>query len=104
MTDIKEKALERKLIFLNLVNGNPVPIVAQAFHRSESEINAEFNFVIQKIKSYMFERAMPFLACATITEARQNRLRLFDIVEKLNLESIPIYSKIENYKLEDVIR
>ena len=88
------KAEDQKLIFSNLLNGNPVLAVARVYRKSTKEIDDDFQFVSQKIQSYCFERRMPYIACDTIARARQNRMVLLDILGKVNLDILPIYKKI----------
>ena len=98
-----EKATERKLIFINLLNGVDIVEVAKTFHKqSEKEVMDDFRFVALKIKSYVFARAMPYIDCGTIAEARANKMQLLIILDKLNLDTVPIYSSITVNKVEEV--
>jgi hypothetical protein len=97
-------AIERRLIFQNLANGVPPERVAQAFHRSSvKELMDDFRYVANKIKGYMFARTMPFIPFETPAEAKRHRLQLFDILKKLNLDVVPLYSKFEVASLEDFL-
>lgn len=97
------RATDRKLLFINLVNGVSIPEVARAFHKnSDAEVMADFKFVSLKIRSYIFQRAMPYLPCDTIEEAKQNRIVFFGILDKLNLDVVPAFSKITAAKVEDI--
>lgn len=97
-------AIDKKLIFQNLVNGVPPDRVAQAFRRRNiKEVMEDFLYVANKIRSYRFIRMMPYLPCETPAEARHNRIHLFDILAKLNLDMVPRYTKFEVGQLEDVL-
>jgi hypothetical protein len=92
---VSELATERKLIFINLVNGVPIHTVAQTFHReSERVVLDDFRFVALKIKSYMFSRAMPFIPLEHPHEVAQNKSLVFDLLNKVNLDVLPAFSKI----------
>ena len=96
-------AIERKLIFTNLLNGVPVGQVAQAFNRqTEKEVMDDFRFVAMKIKSYAFQRLMPYIALDTIAEAMQNKFLILGILEKVNLDILPMFSSFNVEKVEDV--
>lgn len=92
---MSELATERKLIFINLVNGVPIPTVAQTFHReSERAVLDDFRFVALKIKSYMFARAMPFIPIEHPRDVVQNKSLVFDLLDRVNLDVLPAFSKI----------
>ena len=96
-------ATERKLIFTNLLNGVPIEQVAQNFHRqTEKEVMEDFRFVVLKIKCYAFQRVMPYIPMETVAEARTNKLQLLALVEKLNLDVLPVYSSIYTQPVEEV--
>lgn len=98
-----EKATERELIFINLVNGVPIADVAKAFHKeTENQVMEDFRFVALKIKNYMFARAMPFISLDTVAEAMQNKLQAFELLNKVNLDVLPQFQKITANKIEDV--
>jgi hypothetical protein len=97
MTDQERMTLaaDRKLIFTNLANSVPMRQVMAAFGRSEKEVMAEFEFVAKKIRSYRFERGMPFAACMTIRDAQKNAALLLHTLERLNLSTEPKFAKVE---------
>jgi hypothetical protein len=98
-----EKATERKLIFINLLNGVSIAEVAKTFHKeTEKEVLDEFRFVALKIKSYLFQRAMPYIPFDTVAEARSNRVQFLILVDKLNLDVVPVFSRIVTQKVEEV--
>ena len=100
-----EKAIERELIFANLLNGVPPENVAQAFNKeSVAQVMDEFRYVALKIKSYMFSRAMPYIPLDTIAEAMQNKLQALDLLTKVKLDALPAYKQITAVKLEDTIK
>lgn len=93
---MSELATERKLIFQNLLNGVPVAQVAQAFHRaSEKEVLEDFRFVALKIKCYAFQRAFPYIPMDTVAEAAQNKMAILDILSKVNLDVLPVFSSVK---------
>ena len=97
------RAVDRELIFTNLLNGVSAPEVARAFHKdSEREVMEDFKFVALKIKSDVFARAMPYIPCDTVAEAMGNRIVIFGILNKINLDTVPIYSSIKISKVEEV--
>ena len=98
-----ERATERKLIFGNLLNGVAPAQVAQAFHKaSEKEVMQDFAYVALKIKCYAFQRAMPYIPCDTVAEAMQNKILILGILDKLNLDVLPVFSSIKTGKVEEV--
>lgn len=91
-----ELAAERKLIFINLLNGVPVAQVAQGFHRqTEKEVMDDFRFVALKIKAYAFQRVMPYIPLESVAEARSNKIHILEILEKVNLDVLPVFSSIK---------
>lgn len=89
----------RSLIFANLLKGVPIQQVARDFHKSESEINQIFSFVLRKIKSYCFERsiqkkALPIVIASTVQEAQRYRLTCLQVLPQLNLDKAPKYKDI----------
>ncbi len=85
------------------MNGVPVEQIAKAFHRqSEKEVMDDFRFVALKIKSYAFQRVMPYIPLETVAEAQANKMLILGILEKLNLDVLPVYSSIKVNKLEEV--
>ncbi len=99
-TDRVKLAEERKLIFANLVNGVPVASVMEAFKRSEDEVMADFAFVATKIISYRFERGMPFVNCRSIDEAIRKKALALHSLERINLLTDPVYSKVETAPID----
>lgn len=98
-----ELATERKLIFLNLLNGVPVAQVAQAFHRqTEKEVMDDFRFVALKIKAYAFQRVMPYIPLESVAEAQANKIQILGILEKVNLDVLPVFSSIKAELVEGV--
>ena len=93
----------KKLIFSNLINGNDVASIARAYEISSYEVEDIFRFVIRKITSYCFERAMPYIPCNTIDKARQHRIELLSLLEKINLESPPRYNRIVTKSIEMIL-
>lgn len=88
---------ERALIFKNLVTGVPLWQVMRDFRKNDQqEVMAIFRFVLQKAKSYCFERKMPPLFCDTIEETHKHRILLLTVLPKLNLNKPPKFSKIFN--------
>ena len=94
MNAAQDIAIERKLIFTNLLNGCNTQAVAAAFQKSEKEITDTFKFVVQKIKSYLFERDLLIFPCDTVDDARKNRLSFLETVEKVNLATQPKFKII----------
>ncbi len=92
---------DRKLIFANLLNGNDLTAVARVYHKSPKEIEQDFQYISQKIQSYAFERRMPYIACSTIFQARQNRIVLLELLEKINLDVTPVYSRITTSEVKN---
>lgn len=97
-------AQEKDLIFRNMLNGVDKLSIAQAFHKTEEDINEIFKFVVSKIKSYMFINVMPFMSLSSIDEARKNRLQALEILDKLNLDKAPKHAKIIEQPLEEFIK
>ena len=81
----------------------PVSQVAQAFHRqTEKEVMDDFRFVALKIKSYAFQRVMPYIPLESVAEAQQNKIYILGILDKLNLDVLPVYSSIKANPVEEV--
>jgi len=98
-----EKATERELIFINLLNGVPIADIAKAYNKqTEMQVMEDFYFVALKIRNYMFKRAMPFIPLDTVSEAMQNKLLVLDLLTKVNLDILPEFSKITVNKFEDM--
>lgn len=97
------RSLERRLIFQNLANGVPIAIVARDFHKQPFEVMDDFRFVVSKIKSYGFVRVMPYIPCETLELANKNRVFLFDLLEKLNLDNAPAIASINEMPLEAIL-
>lgn len=74
---------DRRLIFVNVANGVPIPQVMSVFRRSQKEVDDEVRFVARKICEYRFRAKLPPLACSTLTEISWNRLALLETVSKL---------------------
>jgi hypothetical protein len=91
---------DRALIFSNLLNGVPLWQVARDFHKTESEVNYTFAFILRKIKSYCFlrqaQRAYPPIMASTVEEAKKYRLTCFSVLPKLNLEKSAQFKDINN--------
>ena len=102
MNTTQDIATERKLIFTNLLNGCNTQSVAAAFRKSEKEIADSFNFVVLKIKSYVFKYALLPIPCESVELARQNRLSLLEMLEKLNLSVLPEYKSFITQPLENI--
>lgn len=89
----------RALIFSNLLNGVPLGQVAQAFHKTESEINQIFSFVLRKIKSYCFvrqtQKAYPTITASTLEDAKKYRLTCLEVLPKLNLDKDSQFKDIQ---------
>lgn len=99
-----ERATERKLIFINLLNGVSPEQVARDFHKNTiAEIMEDFRFVALKLKSYGFQRAMPYIHCDTIDEARQSKLTLLVLLEKVNLDVVSVFSSIKPKPIESIL-
>lgn len=97
-------AIDKALIFQNLVNGVPVQFVGRHFNlRDEREVMDIFRYVANKIKTYMFQRTIPFISFDTPQEAKRHRRQLFDILKKINLDIVPLYTKFEVGQLEDAL-
>ncbi len=86
---------ERKLIFSNLLNKVPLGNVAQAFNKTETEIQADFKYIIQKVKNYCFLNGHPAIICDSIEQAQRLRYSIFPILKSINLDKAPEY-KITN--------
>lgn len=94
-------ATERRLIFLNLMNGVPVESVAKTFHRqTEKEVWDDFRFVALKIKSYAFQRVMPYIPLDNVQEAQANKILIISILGKLNLDVMPVFKTITAQPVE----
>lgn len=93
-------ATERKLVFANLANGVPVARVMAAFHLSEKDVMERFAFVWRKIKSYRFERGMPFASGETIRDAEKNAPLLLHTLERVDLSEAPRFSRIETLPID----
>jgi hypothetical protein len=97
-----ELATQRKLIFINLLNGVSVAQVAQAFHRqSEKEVMDDFRYVALKIKSYAFQRGMPYIALETVKEAQGSKIMILGILEKINLDVLPVFSSVRSNAVDN---
>jgi len=92
----------KKLMFTNLLNGVSVERLAIDFERSPSEIHGYFRAVTLKIRSYCFIRNMPFIPCESIALARQNRLALLTLLDKVNLNKAADYSRITTREVKDI--
>lgn len=85
----------RRLVFTNLCNGVPVHSLMESLRLSEKDVMRDFNFVVMKLRSYRFERAMPLLFIKTIDDARAVRVEALLTLQKLNLGRDPAYPNIE---------
>lgn len=86
---------ERKIIFSNLLNGVPLGNVCKAFNKSESEIQADFKYIMQKVKNYCFLNGVPTIVGDSVEECRKQRHSIFPILKMVDLNKSPIY-KITN--------
>lgn len=84
----------RRLVFTNLVNGLGAAAIMSAFHMSDAEVWADFEFCISKIRDYRFKRAQNLIPCATVAEARANRGEVLYTLARLNLGTPPEISNI----------
>lgn len=95
---------ESALIFSNLLNGVAIADVARTYKKgSEAEVGRIFQFVLNKIKSYCFERGLPPMLGSGIPEIgknQQKKLRCFEILPMLNLDKDPKFAKILDEKME----
>lgn len=82
---------ERRLVFLNLINSVPLKNVAESFNKTELEIKASFDYIIQKIKNYCFIKDVPAICCNTIAQAKAIRHSIYPILDKVDLDKEPIY-------------
>ena len=89
-----EDGERRRLVFTNLLNGHPVPTVMATFQLSEAEVMADFTFVMQKLRSYRFERAMVPVHGETIAEAMAHKAEHMLTMTRLNLEKPAAFSRI----------
>jgi hypothetical protein len=80
---------KRAMIFANLLNGVPLWIVKQHFEMSDDDVMRVFNFVVEKLKSYLFTHQLPPIPCDSISEAQKNRILLLQLLPKLNLDKPP---------------
>ena len=90
---------ERKLIFSNIINGVPLETVAQAFHKTDADVQADFDYIIQKIKNYCFINGVPAIICDSVEQARKVRFPIFAVLEVVNLDKSPIY-KVTNKEFD----
>lgn len=97
MDDRVKMAERRKLIFQNLVNGVPQEALRETFQATDKEIGGIFEYVTRKVRSYRFERGMPFVKCDTVDAARRNQALVLHTLERLNLSKDPKFSKIESF-------
>ena len=98
-------AVERAMIFRNLCNGVAVAEVAKAFNRpTEDAVLADFQYVVTKIKTYLFMRAIPPVPCDGIEQCRQNKIALFSIMRKVNLDICSPFKRLETGSLQEALR
>ena len=90
----------RKLVFANLLNGIPVEQVMVAFKLSAKEVMDDFHFIGRKVRSYRFERGMPFVLCDTIENAKANRADILFTLTRINPDKEPLFSRIEMLPFE----
>ena len=69
----------------------------------EAAVMQDFQYVVTKIKTYLFARAIPTVPCDTIEQCRQNKIALFSILRRVNLDVASPYKRLETHKLEDVL-
>jgi len=86
---------DRKIMVQNLLNGVSVQQVAQAFHKDERFVNELFSYAMVKIRSYLFERSMPPVPCATLEDAHKNRFTVLGYLDKINLDRRPKFHKVD---------
>lgn len=92
---------QRRLqVFTNLLNGLPVERIMEALKMSAKEVDDDFRFVVQKVRSYRFERGQPLVPCDTVANARANRVELLYTASRLNLDKDPRFSRIETLNFE----
>lgn len=93
----------RRLTFINLANGVTLETLMASTQQSELEVKEDFEFVARKIISYRFERAMPYVPCRTIGEARASRHEFLRVLDKLNLGTKPKFRSVEAMPMEDAM-
>jgi hypothetical protein len=80
---------DRKLIYMNILNGVQISTLSRVFHVPDADIKRDFDFITQKIKLYCYKNAMPPIKCDTLESAQQNRLDILPILDVINLEIQP---------------
>ena len=94
MRNESERARDRRLIVQNLCNGVPLGDVAAAFKRTDKEILDDMKFVVQKVHAYCLGRGRQMLTLDDVGALRLHRMIVLEILERLNLDVLPTYSKI----------
>jgi hypothetical protein len=105
-TDEQRRAAETKrLVFSNLVNGVPPPVVAETFHLSIDEVQREFIDVLHKIKCYMRERnIVGFDQLEVLAHARRDKVVVLHALSRLGpvyLTSPPKYRRIPVQQIDE---
>ena len=86
----------RVLIVSNLLNGQTDWKVAQAFRVDVKDVKATFDYVMRKLREYLFRQCKPPIMCDTLENAKKDRVNILAILPKLNLDKEPEYKNIVN--------
>lgn len=86
----------KKLIFSNILNNVPISSICKNFQKTDREIEMIFNFIVARIKSFWFEqrtkdnvkKLMPYVPCDNYADARDNRILLMQILNKIDLSEL----------------
>lgn len=72
-----------QLIVANLLNGVSPETVARTFGGTEAEVRDTFGAAMKLVAEYRFVHCMPHFDSSTLDEARQNKLRVLDILQRV---------------------
>lgn len=75
--------MEHGLIVANLLNGVSPEVAARTFGGTEAEVREAFGATMKLVAEYRFVHCIPHFDSDTLDEARQNKLRVLDILNRI---------------------
>lgn len=87
-------AAAMKLIYQNLACGVPPEQQARALGCDVEEVNRTFRHVGLVMANLQLTETMPYVPCQTQISAMQNRKRVLQLLDDLDLTVVPIYHKV----------
>ena len=85
---------ERALIYANLLNGAPLCLIMEHYHKSEEDVMAVFRYVTAKIQSFLLKACRVPIPCSCLTEAQRFRVQLLSVLTEVNLDVEPEFKRV----------